>query len=415
MYRVWYSTKSFADYIVDHTALSSKDPEVLKMYESDASKPNDFHKMPDHIRKILYLDAPDLIVEKDNDPILSIEITTEAGTGHNAFQRFSRIAAAAENGVPAFYIYPEGAIIERRGTATKWDVINPLIFNALESVMSVYGIPALLYYFPTDISTFRDNPEKAPNRRNKGLCFDRNIVKYAGCPDAGSTTARDLFAGINAVIELVEGKGVRDGLRQLLGNLVIRNRRDFMHAELMRKSEGRALDAMSPLSAVTMIPTEYVLNYLSRYEGHGYRIGELLRGRAQTAVYQVNAGFRGDPYPGCLAAIDYMRCREGVTFEDRKSNLILVFGKVEIDDAGRIIKIVNEKGSTIKDFFKAVGMSARHNLLTRKYSNLKNFEIPRYMMQVRYGSTYSKVKHIRVYSYFADAIFFPDGALWRDA
>ena len=35
-------------------------------------------------------------------------------------------------------------------------------------------------------------------------------------------------------------------------------------------------------------------------------------------------------------------------------------------------------------------------------------------MQVRYGSTYSKVKHIRVYSYFSDAILFPDGALWRD-
>ena len=415
MYRVWYSTKSFADYIVDHTLLSLKHPELLKMHESDASKPNDFHKMPDHIRKILYLDAPDLIVEKDNDPILSIEITTEAGTGHNAFQRFSRIAAAAENGVPAFYIYPEGAIIERRGSAAKWDIINPLVFNALESVMSVYGIPALLYYFPTDILSFRENPKGSPNRRHKGLRFDRNIVKYPGCPDAAAVSIRDLFAGINAVVESVERRGVRDGLERLIGSLAIRKQRDFMQAELTRKSEGRATNAMSPLSAVTMFPTEYVLNYLSSYEGRGYRIGELLRGRKQTAVYQVNAGFRGDPYPGCLAPIDYMRCREGATFEDRRSNLVLVFGKVVVDDEAKTLDVVNEKGSTIRDFFKAVGMSARHNLLTRKYRELRNFEIPRYMMQVRYGSTYSKVKHIRVYSYFADAIFFPDGALWRDA
>ena len=415
MYRVWYSTRSFASYIVDHTLLSSKHPELLKMHESDASKPNDFHKMPDHIRKILYLDAPDLIIEKDSDPILSIEITTEAGTGHNAFQRFSRIAAAAENGVPAFYIYPEGAIIERRGAAAKWDVINPLVFNALESVMSVYGIPALLYYFPTDILSFQSNPKSSPNRRNKGLRFDRNVVKYPGCPDAAAASIRDLFAGINAVVESVERRGVRGGLERLIGNLTIRKQRDFMHAELTRKSEGRTTNAMSPLSAVTMLPTEYVLNYLSRYEGRGYRIGELLRGRRQTAVYQVNAGFRGDPYPGCLAAIDYMRCREGVTFEDRRSNLVLVFGKVIVDDEAKTLDVVDEKGSTIRDFFKAVGMSARHNLLTRKYRELRNFEIPRYMMQVRYGSTYSKVKHIRVYSYFADAIFFPDGALWRDA
>jgi len=45
---------------------------------------------------------------------------------------------------------------------------------------------------------------------------------------------------------------------------------------------------------------------------------------------------------------------------------------------------------------------------------LSNYEIPRYFMQVRYGSTYSKAKHIRVFSYFADAILFPDGSLWRD-
>ena len=48
------------------------------------------------------------------------------------------------------------------------------------------------------------------------------------------------------------------------------------------------------------------------------------------------------------------------------------------------------------------------------YDELRNMEIPRYLMQVRYGSTYSKVKHIRVYSYFSDAILFPDGSLWRD-
>lgn len=70
MYRVWYSTESFADYIIDHTNLSRLNPEKHRMYESDANKPKNFHTMPDHIRKILYLDAPDLIVEKDNEPIL---------------------------------------------------------------------------------------------------------------------------------------------------------------------------------------------------------------------------------------------------------------------------------------------------------------------------------------------------------
>lgn len=136
---------------------------INKMYESDASKPSDFHKMPDHIRKILYLDACDLIVEKDNEPVFSIEITTEAGTGHNAFQRFARIAASVENSVPAFYIYPEGVIVTRQNTPPRWDKINPLVFRALESVMSIYQIPALLYYFPSDIMLYQDQPEQSPN------------------------------------------------------------------------------------------------------------------------------------------------------------------------------------------------------------------------------------------------------------
>ncbi len=50
-----------------------------------------------------------------------------------------------------------------------------------------------------------------------------------------------------------------------------------------------------------------------------------------------------------------------------------------------------------------------------KLLDIPSSEIPRYYMQVRYGSMFSKVKHIRVFSYFADAILFPDGALWRDA
>lgn len=415
MYRVWYSTESLADYIIDHTALHRLNAEKHRLYESDAGKPKNFHTMPDHIRKILYLDAPDLIVEKDNEPILSLEITTEAGTGHNAFQRFSRIAAAAENGVPAFYIYPEGVIVTRKGAQSKWDVINPLIFSALESVRSIYKIPALLYYFPSDIKRYGSCADKSPNFAAKGLMFDDDIIRYSGCPSAKSESMKRLFDGIDEVLNAVARQDVKKGLRGLLGNLKIREQFMWMQQEFCDKANGRAIGEMSPLSAVVTVKTDKVLQYLARYEKSGYRIGELLRNRPETKIYQINAKFRGDPYPGCLAAIDYLSCREGLTFEERRYNLILAFGKVQIDQKKGSISIVDEKGSTIDDFFKDVKSCANHNLLTRDYRDLASAEIPRYMMQVRYGSTYSKVKHIRVYSYFADGIFFPDGALWRDA
>lgn len=414
MYRVWYSTESFADYIIDHTDLALENPVKQYMYESDASKPRCFHTMPDHIRKILYLDAPDLIVERNNEPIFSIEITTEAGTGHNAFQRFSRIAASVENGVPAFYIYPEGVIVSRRNAATKWDTVNPLIFKALEQVMEIYGIPALLYYYPSDITDFYENPMAAPNFNSKGLRNDPDIVAYSGCPCADDVQMQHMFGAINEVIRAVERAGVVDGRQGLLRSFRFREQRDFMQQQYALKSQGRLASTMSPLSAVSILPTEYLLNYLGKYEDINYRIGDLLRQRPGTAFYQVNAKFRGDPYPGALAAIDYLVCRNGKTYEDRQQNLVLVFGKVEVDEENQCIHVVDENGSTISSFFATVRNTENHNLLTRDFESLRNYEIPRYFMQVRYGSTYSKAKHIRVYSYFADAILFPDGSMWRD-
>lgn len=421
MYRVWYSTESFADYIIDHTALSGKPVIKNRIYESDANNPTRFHTMPDHIRKILYLDAPDLIVEKDNEPVFAIEVTTEAGTGHNAFQRFARIAAAAENSVPAFYIYPEGKLISRTNrktgaAATKWDEINPLIFRALEGVMSVYNIPALLYYFPSDdINAYRSNPAAAPHFADKGLCFDSDIISYSGCPDSTSDSMTDMFAAINEIIDATQTLGVIPARSRLLGNVVIRNKRNQMQAQFVSKADGKSAEQMSPLSAVQTVPTQYLINYLSRYETGGYVLGELLKSRETTALYQINAGFRGDPYPGCLAAIDYLSCRQGLTFEDRRSNLVMVWGRIEVDEVNRTLIIHDDKGSTIEDFFRDVKSCSRNNLLVKDYADLGNNEISRYFMQVRYGSAYSKVKHIRVFSYFADAILFPDGSLWRDA
>lgn len=421
MYRVWYSTESFADYIIDHTALSGKPVIKNRIYESDANNPTRFHTMPDHIRKILYLDAPDLIVEKDNEPVFAIEVTTEAGTGHNAFQRFARIAAAAENSVPAFYIYPEGKLILRTNrktgaAATKWDEINPLIFRALEGVMSVYNIPALLYYFPSDdINAYRSNPAAAPHFADKGLCFDSDIISYSGCPDSTSDSMTDMFAAINEIIDATQTLGVIPARSRLLGNVVIRNKRNQMQAQFVAKADGKSAEQMSPLSAVQTVPTQYLINYLSRYETGGYVLGELLKSRETTALYQINAGFRGDPYPGCLAAIDYLSCRQGLTFEDRRSNLVMVWGRIEVDEVNRTLIIHDDKGSTIEDFFRDVKSCSRNNLLVKDYADLGNNEISRYFMQVRYGSAYSKVKHIRVFSYFADAILFPDGSLWRDA
>src|SRR5689334_19669643 len=118
-YRIWYSTQTWADFIKDNTILNEKDVDFSQLPPSD-TKP-DFHKFPDHLKSILYLDSPDIIVEFDNEPIFTIEESSEAGTGHSAFQRFSRLVASVENNVPALYLYPQAKIIGRRSAKPRWD------------------------------------------------------------------------------------------------------------------------------------------------------------------------------------------------------------------------------------------------------------------------------------------------------
>lgn len=407
---IWYSTDEFAHFIAANTSPRTSSPAFKKLYESDASNSKNFHALPDHIKKILYLDSPDLIVEIDSEPIFSIEVSTEAGTGHNAFQRFARLAASVENGVPAFYIYPEASIVERNGGASvRWDAINPLIFHAMEQVMQVHSIPALLYFFPSDYRSYGANPKKAPNRPRKGLKHD---VVYPACPDGADAEMTDMFTAIDQILSLVGHHGVVRARSRLLQDLIIRQRRTYMQAEYAAKAGGQSPNTMSPMTSTKRVQTSELLKHLSAYCKDGYRIGNLLRSREETIIYSVNAKYRGDPYPGSLAAIDYIGCRQGMTFEERKYNLVLAWGEYEEHPQKGFL--LGGRKATVKDFIREVKASESRNILGRRFSSLSSWEIPRYYMQVRYGSTFSKNKQVRIYAYFADAMLFPDGALWRD-
>lgn len=426
--RVWYATTDddFANYVIDNTILSTLNCEKKQLRESDANNALLFHQMPDHIKKILYLDCPDLIVEINHEPIFTIEISNEAGTGHNAFQRFARLAASVENNVPALYIYPEATIIKRgSGKSTKysWDKINPLIFHALENTMSIYNIPALLFYNTTDYKNTVTSPQNSLYLASKGLIKD---TTYIDCPNSNDSEMRKMFNVINVIINKVIKLGVIGAREKYIGLLEVRNQRNYMQQEFSNKNGNLS---SSPLSSCIKIKTNVLLNYLSKYHDGNYQIGELLRSRDETIVYMVNMNatsntpFRGDPYPGCLAAIDYILCREGKTFEERKYNLVFAIGHLELNSTedNFIVKStfehsnVTKNNVSINEFIKYVKDSDRDkNILNKDYNQLRKSEIPRYYMQVRYGSMFSKVKHIRAYAYFADAILFHDGDLWRD-
>ncbi|QWC19185.1 hypothetical protein [Halorubrum sp. 2020YC2] len=406
MFRIWNDSERFARYMIENTALSNHKPDVSTQHlpKSDAGDPKEFHRVPDHIKEILYLDSPDLIVEANGEPLFTVEISEEAGTGHNAFQRFPRIAASVEASVPALYIYPEATFITRKNSQD-WDELNPLIFRALESAMQIHEVPALLYYYPSDFDGTSDPPGHRSSQN--GLRYDDEIN---GQPDRDDAEMQSMFDVVDTFIERATGSTELDFIK----NRAVRERRNWMQNQFADK-EGPG-KTWSPLTSVKTVPTEKVVDYLE--EANPTCRPELLTRRDETVIYSANAKIRGDPYPGALAAIDYLKARIGESYRDRDRNLVFCWGEVSQTESGELdVTARNESGSSVEAFVEEANKVANVNrrlLLGKDYSELKDSEIPRYYMQVRHGTRFTQRKLVRCYAYFADAILFHDGALWRE-
>lgn len=406
MFTVWYAdSEELANWIIHNTKLKYLQYKLRQLYKSDAENRSKFYWLPTHVKQILYLDCPDVIIARNGKPLISIEISKEAGTGHNVFQRFGRLLASVENGVPSLYIYPEAVWIKRQNTNGRWDRINPLIFKAIERATRIHGIPVLLFYFP---SYFNGNTtQRPPNPEQKGLRFDPN---YPACPDADDPEMKALFDVINKFL---------DDPGRALRSLEIDERRTWMITEYCRK--GGDTKKWSPLTSVIEVPTEVVLKYIKDKIGDNtYEFNpDFLPSRKTTVIYVADSKFRADPYAGALSAIDYLKCRTGRTYEDREKNLAIAWGKIIFDEENGVIKFLgnNSSNRSVNCFVNRI-RNIYHNpnnvLLNRSFRELEPSMIPRYMMQVRFGTTFTKPKEIRMYAYFADIMIFHDGVLWRE-
>jgi len=386
-----------------HLSLSTYETEKKRLPESDVQNPKDFHRVPDHLKEILYLDASDLIVEQNGEPIFSAEISEEAGTGHNAFQRFPRIAAAVEAEIPTFYIYPEATFVKRE-SSNRWDELNPLILRALESAMQIHDVPALLYYYPSEFDSDHDPPKKSA----KGLLRDDELPAQ---PDRSDGEMSKLFEAVDRVID----HAVNSVNRAIIKERPMRERRNWMQTQFARKDQGKTGD-WSPLTSVKEVDTEKVVNTLKEFNPGAQP--ELFEGRDKTIIYSANAKIRGDPYTGALAAIDYLKCRVGPTYEERDKNLVFSWGTPSIED-GKVeseLRDSRKNGASIDAFTEDVQRVTKDNnlLLGREFDELSGPEIPRYYMQVRHGTRFTQKKLIRCFAYFADGLLFHDGALWRE-
>lgn len=191
-----------------------------------------------------------------------------------------------------------------------------------------------------------------------------------------------------------------------------------LYSGMGRKAPGRD---WSPVTACIEVETSRLLNHLSAYAGHKHNFGELLASREWTVIYQIGVRgskveMRADPYAGSAAALDYLLCGRGRTYEEREKNLVLAWGEVAETKKSLEVKgrhSVNLFVDPIRDLYSKTNGRVK---LGNTYAQLRrSHQIPRYMMQVRFGTMFTKNKACRMFAYIADALLFPDGCLWREA
>ena len=101
------------------------------------------------VSRVLSYDRPDIVLIDGDQPILVVEESEEVPSGHNALQRFARMAAASENSVPAIYFGPYKAF--KGGGETRGPrYMNLRLFKAFHRMMEITGSVVTTINWPVD-------------------------------------------------------------------------------------------------------------------------------------------------------------------------------------------------------------------------------------------------------------------------
>ncbi len=377
-FTVWYGeAKHLAEFVVQHTSLRQFSCEFRRIGEKGSA----FAANPKLIQDILYLDKPDVIVTsgKPEKPIVGLEFSAEAPTGHDCFQRMARVAASLEYGIPFAYVFPRRRWVRRAGKA-RWDEYNPLVFKTLAQMSRFHGVPALGFLWPAD-KEHGDAEQGYLVCDKRGYCLPR-----ADDPEIGR-----VWAFVNLAVEHYLAN-------EPFSQMVFTEYYAEQEARMWEwfHARGGNQRSWSPLtSCTTFDDLNQVRREIRKYTGVWIpSFPEHIKARGQTVIYHNSSKtFRSDPYAGALIAVDYLLCRNGPTRQHRFRSLAIHFREASISQVVRKAQRYHERDCPLRAEADAANLS-------RYYS-----------LHLREGCRYTKQKEIRTICAFADIIIFKDGIL----
>lgn len=255
---------------------------------------NNFHIInrrgnnPPIIEEITKYDKPDIILLKNNQPLLVMEMTQEVPTGHNVGQRFARLVRAIEMEIPVIYYFPFDA--KKHGLYSGICNLNIRLLDAANKIFTIHNTPLLCINWLTDANgeIITDGTE---NKRIKEVLasyvssnYDKNCIEF-------------------------------------------QNEFNNMKAEYTKRLKIRPSYADLPPS-VSIVKTDVIIENFKIQDAD-----PSFKNKEQTYVYTMKMSpekcKRQDPYTGTTFIYDYIACRTGKNVTDKCNNLALSFPNID--------------------------------------------------------------------------------------
>lgn len=228
------------------------------------------------VRSVLAYDRPDIILLDGDTPVLVVEETVEVPSGHNVGQRFARLAAAAEAGVPALYFGPY--VAKKHGGATAGPrYMNLRLFHALDAMERTTGAAITTINWPVDA--------RSEVRRDQAK--DADVRDYI-------TTFMDVYGRTRDLAQLNAAL-----LKSAIHRRMLTERDAFVQTKVRNPQQYDG-----PPESVELLP-------LGDFRKRRPDVDGVLGGKAEVVLYNVGMRYiRSDPYTGMAMLYRYLYIAE---------------------------------------------------------------------------------------------------------
>lgn len=324
LFKIYYTgSEEQAEYVKNYSLLNEEKVSIIGLTNQDTSGSN-VEKVPASLKKMFFLDLPDLIItygDKDN-LVMGIEITEQVPFGYNMTQRFARTVASAIEGIPFAFILPQRKYDYYPSSDTGSWRYEWRLFKALQRATEIHKVPILPFLWPVDERKFR---------QNGGLIYNRDpefSFKHVPPSPSENSEMKDFFNFVDKTLrkeELIRTPELMERSKKMgeICNFKYIDPEKLAILDLIKTSNlEKYLKQNTDLNRneiIDFMNSEYYDKYISK--------------RKDTLFFRPTAdpllGSRGygDPYAGTSLAFDYILCRysNGTSPVNRDINLVNFF------------------------------------------------------------------------------------------